>query len=93
MTNKGPQHDEAWLIFMDMVNNQIPTFEDKAEALHYFPMFRTWFGLVGMCKLCWNDVVPKGNALTEEPHKIPEHVENYVAIFEAVTGIPFSKDE
>jgi len=44
---KGPQHDEAWLIFMDMVNNQIPTFENKAEALHYFPMFRTWFGLVG----------------------------------------------
>ncbi|MCF8350703.1 MAG: hypothetical protein K9H15_06005, partial [Bacteroidales bacterium] len=40
MTNKGPQHDEAWLIFMDMVNNQIPTFEDKANALHYFPMFR-----------------------------------------------------
>jgi len=56
MTNKGPQHDEAWLIFMDMVNNQIPTFEDKAEALHYFPMFRTWFGLVGLCKLPWNDV-------------------------------------
>jgi len=51
LTNKGPQHDEAWLIFMDMVNNQIPTFEDKAEALHYFPMFRTWFGLVGLCKL------------------------------------------
>ena len=50
MTNKGPQHDEAWLIFMDMVNNQIPTFEDKAEALHYFPMFRTWFGLMGLCK-------------------------------------------
>ena len=93
MTNKGPQHDEAWLIFMDMVNNQIPTFEDKAEALHYFPMFRTWFGLVGLCKLCWNDVVPKGNELTDEPHKIPEHVANYVAIFEAVTGKPFSKDE
>ena len=51
MTNKGPQHDEAWLIFMDMVNNQIPTFENKAEALHYFPMFRTWFGLMGLCKL------------------------------------------
>ena len=29
LANKGPQHDEAWLIFMDMVNNQIPTFEDK----------------------------------------------------------------
>src|SRR5674476_491611 len=37
LTNKGPQHDEAWLIFMDMVNNHIPTFENKAEALHYFP--------------------------------------------------------
>ena len=48
---KGPQHDEAWLIFMDMVNKQIPTFEDKAEALHYFPMWRTWFGLNGLCKL------------------------------------------
>ncbi|MFO7997802.1 MAG: aldehyde ferredoxin oxidoreductase C-terminal domain-containing protein, partial [Bacteroidales bacterium] len=93
MTNKGPQHDEAWLIFMDMVNNQIPSFEDKAEALHYFPMFRTWFGLVGLCKLCWNDVVPPENAQEEEPHKIPKHVANYVAVYEAVTGKPFSKEE
>jgi len=93
MTNKGPQHDEAWLIFMDMVNNQIPSFDDKAEALHYFPMFRTWFGLMGLCKLCWNDVVPESNALTDEPHKIPEHVDNYVTIYKAVTGNPFSKEE
>ncbi len=93
MTNKGPQHDEAWLIFMDMVNNQIPTFDDKAEALHYFPMFRTWFGLVGLCKLCWNDVVPTDNALEEEPHKIPAHVDNYVAIYKGVTGKPFDKEE
>ena len=56
MANKGAQHDEAWLIFMDMVNKQIPTFENKAEALHYFPMFRTWFGLMGLCKLPWNDI-------------------------------------
>jgi aldehyde:ferredoxin oxidoreductase len=93
MTNKGPQHDEAWLIFMDMVNNQLPTFEDKAEALHYFPMFRTWFGLQGLCKLPWNDVVPKGNAETAEPHKIPGHVDNYIAIYKGVTGQPFDKDE
>jgi len=93
MTNKGPQHDEAWLIFMDMVNNQIPTFEDKAEALHYMPMFRTWFGLQGLCKLCWNDVVPESNAEADEPHKIPEHVDNYVAIYEGVTGKPFDKEE
>lgn len=93
MTNKGPQHDEAWLIFMDMVNNQIPTFEDKAEALHYFPMFRTWFGLVGLCKLPWNDVEPENNAETDEPAKVPEHVDNYVTIYSAVTGKPFSKEE
>lgn len=93
LTNKGPQHDEAWLIFMDMVNNQIPTFEDKAEALHYFPMFRTWFGLVGLCKLPWNDVEPETNAETDEPAKVPEHVDNYVTIYKAVTGKPFDKHE
>jgi aldehyde:ferredoxin oxidoreductase len=93
LTNKGPQHDEAWLIFMDMVNNQIPTFEDKAEALHYFPMFRTWFGLVGLCKLPWNDVEPENNAETDEPAKVPEHVDNYVTIFKGVTGKDFDKHE
>jgi aldehyde:ferredoxin oxidoreductase len=91
LTNKGPQHDEAWLIFMDMVNNQIPTFENKAEALHYFPMFRTWFGLVGLCKLPWNDVEPENNAQADEPAKVPEHVDNYVTIYKAVTGREFDK--
>ncbi len=93
MTNKGPQHDEAWLIFMDMVNNQIPTFEAKAEALHYFPMFRTWFGLMGLCKLPWNDVEPENNKETAEPAKVPEHVDNYVTIFNAVTGMNIDKAE
>ncbi|HSW68510.1 MAG TPA: aldehyde ferredoxin oxidoreductase C-terminal domain-containing protein [Bacteroidales bacterium] len=93
LTNKGPQHDEAWLIFMDMVNNQIPTFEAKAEALHYFPMFRTWFGLQGLCKLPWNDVEPESNAQSDEPAKVPEHVDNYVTIYKAVTGKPFDKHE
>jgi len=92
MTNKGPQHDEAWLIFMDMVNNQIPTFEKKAEALYYFPMFRTWFGLQGLCKLPWNDVEPADNHLTDAPAKVPEHVDNYVTIYKAVTGLDLDKD-
>lgn len=86
LTNKGPQHDEAWLIFMDMVSNLLPTFEDKAEALHYFPMFRTWFGLVGHCKLPWNDIIPPDNKYTAEPAKIPAHVQNYVDLFSGVTG-------
>ena len=93
LTLKGPQHDEAWLIFMDQVNNQIPTFEDKAEALHYFPMWRTWFGLNGLCKIIWNDVVPEDNYLTDEPSKIPEHVDNYVKLFQAVTGRETTKED
>ncbi len=93
LTLKGPQHDEAWLIFMDMVNNAIPTFEKKAEALHYFPMWRTWFGLNGLCKLPWNDIEPANNAETDEPPKVPEHVQNYVDIFNAVTGRKIDKKE
>ncbi|WP_366924246.1 hypothetical protein MFMK1_001210 [Metallumcola ferriviriculae] len=92
LANKGPQHDEAWLIFMDMVLNQIPTFEAKAEALHYFPMMRTWFGLNGLCKLPWNDIVPEDNADQPEPEKVPEHVQNYVNLFTAVTGREITKE-
>jgi aldehyde:ferredoxin oxidoreductase len=86
LTNKGPQHDEAWLIFMDMVNNQIPTFEMKADALHYFPMFRTWFGLQGLCKLPWNDIEPVDNGKWEEANKVPDHVRNYMDLYKAITG-------
>jgi aldehyde:ferredoxin oxidoreductase len=93
LTLKGPQHDEAWLIFMDMVNNAIPTFADKAEALHYFPMWRTWFGLNGLCKLPWNDVEPANNAGTDDPSKVPEHVENYVKLQNAITGWNVDKEE
>jgi aldehyde:ferredoxin oxidoreductase len=93
LTLKGPQHDEAWLIFMDMVNNAIPTFQDKAEALHYFPMWRTWFGLNGLCKLPWNDIEPANNAETDDPAKVPEHVQNYVEYQNAVTGWNNTKED
>jgi aldehyde:ferredoxin oxidoreductase len=83
---KGPQHDEAWLIFLDMVHNFLPTFEKKAEALHWFPLFRTWFGLCGLCKLPWNDVTPADNKQTKEPAKVMQHVEWYARYFSAVTG-------
>jgi len=83
---KGPQHDEAWLIFLDMVHNFMPTFEQKAEALHWFPMFRTWFSLCGLCKLPWNDIVPEDNKDTQEPAKVMKHVKWYTDYFSAVTG-------
>jgi len=93
LTLKGPQHDEAWLIFMDMVNNAIPTFQMKAEALHYFPMWRTWFGLNGLCKLPWNDIEPANNSETAEPSKVPEHVQNYVEFQNAMTGWNLTKED
>jgi aldehyde:ferredoxin oxidoreductase len=90
---KGPQHDEAWLIFLDMVDNLMPTFEQKAENLHWFPMFRTWFGLNGLCKLPWNDVVPEDNKNTREPAKVIKHVENYTQFFYAMTGHKVTVDD
>jgi len=90
---KGPQHDEAWLIFLDMVHNLMPTFEQKAENLHWFPMFRTWFSLNGLCKLPWNDIVPEDNKNTKEPAKVIAHVENYAKYFYAVTGKKVTVDD
>ena len=90
---KGPQHDEAWLIFLDMVHGYLPSFEDKAEALHWFPMWRTWFSLNGLCKLPWNDIVPEDNEETEEPAKVMEHVRNYATFFKAVTGRDVGPDD
>jgi len=91
---KGPQHDEAWLIFMDMVNNQIPSFEDKAEALYYYPLWRTWFGLQGLCKLLWNDVVPPDNSKypPQIAAKVPGHVEDFFKFYEGMTGDPLDEE-
>ena len=93
LTLKGPQHDEAWLIILDMVNKLLPTFEQKAEALWWFPMWRTWFGLNGLCKLPWNDIVPEDNKATPEPAKVTKHVQWYAGYFTAVTGIKATPDD
>ena len=90
---KGPQHDEAWLIFLDMVKNLMPTFEQKAEYLYWFPLWRTWFGLNGLCKLPWNDVIPEDNIHTKEPAKVMKHVENYAKYFTSVTGKKVTPDD
>ena len=93
MALKGPQHDEAWLIFLDMVHNYMPTFEQKAEALHWFPMFRTWFSLCGLCKLPWNDIIPEDNKDTAEPAKVMKHVHWYADYFSAMTGRKVSPND
>ena len=80
---------------MDMVNKQLPTYEDKAEALFFFPNFRLWFSLQGLCKLPWNDIEPADNGLKYkgiEAAKVPEHIQNYLDIYEAITGKHLTRD-
>jgi aldehyde:ferredoxin oxidoreductase len=83
---KGPQHDEAWLIFIDHVHKELPTFEQKAEALKWFPLIRTWFNAMGLCKLPWIDVRNPEAASTSEPAKNLPTLEHYIHFFNATTG-------
>ena len=93
LASKGPQHDEAWLIFLDMVNRELPDDESMAEALHYYPMFRTWFGLAGLCRLPWNEIMPADNERHgRDAVKVPEHVDAYCRLFTAVTGAPLTPE-
>jgi len=83
MANKGPQHDEAWFFILDKLNE---TIESKAKAIFEMSLIRTWFGLTGICKMPWADVVPADNDKTDEPYKVEEHLKNYRELFSAVTG-------
>ena len=83
---KGPQHDEAWLIALDQIHNEIPTFEQKAEALRWFPLVRTWFNIVGLCKLPWIDVRNPAAADTPEPAKNLPSLQLIVDYYNACMG-------
>jgi aldehyde:ferredoxin oxidoreductase len=83
---KGPQHDEAWLIFIDQVHKELPTFALKANALKWFPLIRTWFNAVGLCKLPWIDVRHPDAAKTENPAKNSPTLDYYVQYLNATVG-------
>jgi aldehyde:ferredoxin oxidoreductase len=83
---KGPQHDEAWLIFIDQVYKEIPSLEQKAAALKWFPLVRTWFNAVGLCKLPWIDVRNPEAADTEEPAKNIPSLAYYIDYLNGTTG-------
>jgi len=83
---KGPQHDEAWLIFIELVHRELPTFEHKANALKWFPLIRTWFNATGLCKLHWIDVRNPEAANTDEPVKNLPTLAHYVNYLNATTG-------
>jgi len=90
---KGAQHDEAWLIFLDQINREMPTFEDKAKALRWFPLFRTWFNAVGLCKLPWIDVRHPDAAKTEDPAKNLPNIQNYVDFANGTLGTDLTLDD
>jgi aldehyde:ferredoxin oxidoreductase len=83
---KGPQHDEAWLIFLDQVYNEMPTLEQKADACRWFPLVRTWFNATGLCKLPWIDVRNPEAANTAEPSKNIPTLEYYRDLLNGTTG-------
>jgi aldehyde:ferredoxin oxidoreductase len=83
---KGPQHDEAWLIFIDQVHKELPTFEAKAQALKWFPLIRTWFNAVGLCKLPWIDVRHPEAAGTDNPAQNRPTLAYYVQYLNSTTG-------
>ncbi|MDY6970969.1 MAG: aldehyde ferredoxin oxidoreductase C-terminal domain-containing protein [Thermodesulfobacteriota bacterium] len=83
---KGPQHDEAWLIFIDQVHKELPTFEAKAKALKWFPLIRTWFNALGLCKLPWIDVRHPDAAKTDDPAQNQPTLAYYVQYLNATIG-------
>ncbi len=83
---KGPQHDEAWLIFLDQVHKEMETFEMKSAALKWFPLIRTWVSAVGLCKLPWIDVRHPDAENTDNPAQNIPSFNHYIQFLNATTG-------
>jgi aldehyde:ferredoxin oxidoreductase len=90
---KGPQHDESWLIAIDQLRKELPTFEHKAEALWWFPLFRTWFNIVGLCKLPWIDVRNPQAQYTDAPSRNLPTIEYYLDLVNATFGTARTLDD
>jgi len=90
---KGPQHDEAWLIAIDQLNKELPTFKKKAMALKWFPLIRTWFNVVGLCKLPWIDVRHPEAKHTDDPSKNLPTIDYYLELVNATLGTNKSLDD
>ena len=90
---KGPQHDESWLIALDQIKNEMPTFAQKASALRWFPLFRTWFNIAGLCKLPWIDVRHPDAAKTADPAKNLPTVDCYLELVNSTLGTEKNLDD
>jgi len=85
LANKGPQHDEAWLISWTP-SQPDSYFEDKAEALTTSDV-ADFFSLTA-CASYLERRRAGANRVDYRASRPPgaEHVQNYVDIFRAITG-------
>ncbi len=90
---KGPQHDESWLIALDQIKNEMPSFAEKAAALKWFPLFRTWFNIAGLCKLPWIDVRHPDAAQTADPARNLPTVDCYLELVNSTMGTNKTLDD
>ena len=90
---KGPQHDESWLIALDQIKNEMPSFSEKAAALRWFPLFRTWFNIAGLCKLPWIDVRHPEAAKTADPAKNLPTIDCYLELVNSTLGTEKTLDD
>ncbi|RLB73300.1 MAG: aldehyde:ferredoxin oxidoreductase, partial [Deltaproteobacteria bacterium] len=88
-----PQHDESWLIALDQIKNEMPSFAEKAAALKWFPLFRTWFNIAGLCKLPWIDVRHPDAAQTADPAKNMPTVDCYLELVNSTMGTEKTLDD
>jgi len=88
LANKGAHHDETCFLY-----NPYESRKELIDALFWYPMFRTWLSLCGLCKIVYNDIIPADNQETEDPRKIMSHVIGYAKYFSGVTGIEASVDD
>jgi aldehyde:ferredoxin oxidoreductase len=87
----GAHHREAWLIAIDALRNEIPTFKEKSEILVWFQNLRTWVDIVGVCKLHWIDV--RNPASKQGDPRNLATVDLYIQAVNAVIGRDLSLDD
>jgi len=64
---KGPQQRRGVAHLHGHGEQPAAHLRGQGERPVLLPLWRTWFGLLGFCKLLWNDVTPLGNKRFPRP--------------------------
>jgi aldehyde:ferredoxin oxidoreductase len=91
LTLKAP-HDEHGSLH-DKHKQSEHTRQGRCSLL--LPELRLWFTLHVLCKLPLNDIEPVDNSIKYkgiEAARVPEHLNNYLTIYTAITGRPLDRE-